>query len=412
MIYVVLGIFSLGFVLNLCIWKKIYHPNVIFSAVWIIQILGLIIFDEYFFETKLPALFLLTLGFLSFNLGVIIGTYAHNKPLLQSTNREVNIGSKSFVVAALFCVLCGYEQYRIFSTFSVGDLSERLIILRSAISMDGDDVYGIYKYGSPIALVIVALLWAEFGFGKNSFTRRVLFITFLIINLGFGFMSTGRGSILVVLFVIFLIYALQQVKQGRFLRALAGFFLIIVFVYFVFSLLGQLTGKANDKFSENFSGLINQQFSSVPAFSAYIDSAGFNSSADNFGEGTFRFFYAGLKSLGFDVPVKSNVQDFVNIPEPTNIYTWYHLYVSDFGWAGMIIFPFLVGIGSGVVYAVSKTLDSSYRLVLMAVVYLPIIFSSGSEGYFSAASRWIILFGALWFTTKRVLVSRLDGARV
>ena len=404
MIYTILGIFSLGLFLNLYIWKKIYHPNVIFSAVWVIQILGLIFFEKYFFETKLPALFLLTLGFLSFNSGVIIGTYANIKPLLKSTNRELNVGSMSFVVAALFCILCGYEQYRIFSTFSVGDLSERLVMLRSAISLDGDDVYGVYKYGDPIALVIVALLWAEFRIGKDDFTRRLLFISFLIINLGFGFMSTGRGSILVVIFVIFLIYVLQQVKKGRFLRALASFLLVVMFVYLAFSLLGQLTGKATDNFSENFNGLINQQFSSVPAFSAYVDSAGFNSNANNFGEGTFRFFYAGLRSLGFDVPVKSNVQDFVNIPEPTNIYTWYHLYVSDFGWMGVLIFPFLIGAGNGIVYSVSKTLDSSFRLVLMAIVYLPMIFSSGSEGYFTAASRWLILFGALWFTTRRGFV--------
>lgn len=402
MIYLVIIIFFITLFLNLRIIKKIYHPNIVFCFVWIIQLIGLSFFQNSFFEIQSSVFVILLIGFLFFNIGGIGASYLFYNRGGGSLNRSFSVNSYKFYLLASISILFLYKQYSIFLGYSSGDLSQQLIMVRTALSVDSEDVYGIYKYGTPISIIIFLLLWSEILLKKKTLLIMALTFIFFLVNLAYGFLSTGRGSVLMVFFMALSVYGLFELKSGRVTRLLIGVVLFFIVLSFVTVWMGDLLGKASDKSSENFMIMINQQFSSIPAFSNYIKNNEFGYSPAVFGENSLRFFYALLKSVGFNVEVKSTVQESVNIPNSTNLYTWFHLYFRDFGIFGVAFFPFFIGLLSAFIFNLVKKLDSPLSLVVVAFIYYPIFNSPAVEGVLTAISRWIVISLVLFLLTSKV----------
>ncbi|HCD6062526.1 TPA: oligosaccharide repeat unit polymerase, partial [Enterobacter asburiae] len=87
--------------------------------------------------------------------------------------------------------------------------------------------------------------------------------------------------------------------------------------------------------------------------------------------------------------IASILQDWVNVPFPTNIYTYLRPYFLDFGYFS-IIFPTVFGFFSGRVYTWKyKNLRAYY--VIYPIVLYAILMQLFDDQYMTWLSNWILL---------------------
>lgn len=92
---------------------------------------------------------------------------------------------------------------------------------------------------------------------------------------------------------------------------------------------------------------------------------------DQFGSFTFAFFYAFASKLGLGTYyVQKQLQDFVWVPIPTNVYTVFQPYFEDFGYRGIALFASLWGVITGWIYRLCKNGN-----VLAKCIYAYIVFA-------------------------------------
>lgn len=91
---------------------------------------------------------------------------------------------------------------------------------------------------------------------------------------------------------------------------------------------------------------------------------------DQFGSFSFAFFYAFATKLGLGTfYVQKQLQDFVDVPIPTNVYTVFQPYFEDFGYKGVAVFASLWGILTGWMYRLSKNGNVMAKCMYAYIVF-------------------------------------------
>ena len=98
---------------------------------------------------------------------------------------------------------------------------------------------------------------------------------------------------------------------------------------------------------------------------------------DQYGSRTLAFFYAVLSKLGIGhYGVEQKVQEFVQVPILTNVYTVFQPFFQDFGYRGVAFFASVYGVFTGWLYrqcrnggAISRCLYAYVAMTLMLQFY-------------------------------------------
>jgi oligosaccharide repeat unit polymerase len=86
------------------------------------------------------------------------------------------------------------------------------------------------------------------------------------------------------------------------------------------------------------------------------------------------------------------VQPFVYIPTATNVYTYIDAFYLDFGWIGVIIFPYVIGFMSTVIYLYMLNKPSINNIYISSLIGLLITQSTGVNRFGNILTWiWIIL---------------------
>lgn len=396
-----LGFTALGYV-NYQKAKYFLHPSVIFSAIWAFQIVGLLIFESNFIPISTEAFFVIALGALSFSIGTHLQIFhlPDNESLIKE--RTVWVGYTAISVAAAIVAVCVYGQNELFSSLNRSqDFSTNLVYARVLMSIENEDFYGLYKYGTPLAFG--SLIALEILIIKKLATRVhiVFFLYFLMASIIMGIFSTGRGPIVFIALVLGLTYLLSKST-----RQVGGHFVVIAIsvgalLFLVFWIMGVAMGKSDDDAAYALDELISYLFSAIPALSAYLTNAEIPIFGGDLGVNSFRFFSALSAAIGWGDQPASLVQDFVPVPHLTNLYTIYFHYLRDFGWLGVVFIPLLIGTLHGGLFRWSMNNPSDhFALYLLAFSYLPLIQTVFQETHLTLVSTWIQL-GIIGFLITR-----------
>ena len=379
------------------------HPSVVQSGLWAVQIIGLIILKDRFIEPASEALFLTVIGSLMFSIGSHcssnnLGGYGN-----IMTSRKIRTDNLSWWLIALIIAICLYNQYRIFLELAGGeDFARGLVIVRTLMSIENDEVYGVYKYGYSIAVGALLLLQTFIIKNRPSFFYISMFVFYFFVALFTAILSTGRGNVSYIFVLLGLVYILCGKKNQINRRLFKALGLVSLITFLIFWVMGNLMGKAGDNAIDAISDILDYQFSPLLALSVYLESHPITIFGHEYGSNTFRFFISLLSFIGLHDKPPSLVQEFVNVPQSTNVYTAYFNYIKDFGWLGVTVISFLLGLLHGILFRWSmRDKNNDFALYILAISYMPLLYSLGGEAYFSLLSIWIQYFLIGIFLTQR-----------
>ena len=120
------------------------------------------------------------------------------------------------------------------------------------------------------------------------------------------------------------------------------------------------------------------------------------------GVNTFRTFFAIFKALGLVVPVVDLVRPFILTPISTNVYSAFSPYYADYGAGGVAIFFFFFGSLTGYLYRRLQKLPTPTMAMLYGILIYALVMQFFQDQYFSLLSQWIqlLIWTALLTTTK------------
>lgn len=373
---------------NFFITKKLLHPSVVYVGIWSIQLIGLLLFRNRFIEPSIDVLFVVVLGAVMFTIGSHLSSVGIAGRGQIMRPRGVRRDLVLFWIAAVVVAICLYGQYRIFIDLTIGeDFATSLVYARTLMSIENEDIYGLYKYGSPLALAALLLLQILIIQNKANRVHKILFGYFLLAALFMALLSTGRGPIVFILLLLGVVYVL---KVGINWRVGGVFVGILSIVFMIFWIMGRAMGKADDAAAGAVNDLIAYLFSSIPALSVYLDQHPLHIIDGDWGSNTFRFFIALMASIGLVDKPASLVQEFIPVPHLTNLYTIYLQYIKDFGLTGVVAIPLFLGFLHGHIFRWAMTnKNNEFAFYILAISYLPLLQTVFQETHFLSMSSWI-----------------------
>lgn len=192
---------------------------------------------------------------------------------------------------------------------------------------------------------------------KFALQSHKLELLIIIVSLFSSMMGSGRTFLIKYIIFLFISFYYTKFKKNRIkhvtfyniLKTVVKLLVIIVVFFVLFQIMGVFTNKTG-------------KISAIDMFYGYsgaavvaLDRSIENYSYDGrfFGEESFYGLYGFLNALGCDIP-----NDILHLPftdledgNSTNIYTSLRTYLYDFGYGGLFIVQFLLGMISAAMYA-------------------------------------------------------------
>lgn len=203
------------------------------------------------------------------------------------------------------------------------------------------------------------------GFKKNLIYLLPI-VPFILVEV----MSTGRnGFIRLTAMILFFGIITWKIQNGwknaskKNFRIIIIASLFLICFYAIFIKLGDLTGKnlvysLNDTISVYTGG-------SIVALDNFLEDYKYN--ASNLGKETLYGIKYILNLVGFDAKVENRHLEFVyfNNGFSTNVYTALRRYIHDYGYIGMIVIQFFIGIVFGGLYKMIKKRNKTDVLIII-----------------------------------------------
>ena len=418
LIFVLLHFFL--FLLNFTLMnKRIMHPAVLFSGIWFFIILLHFIFSftllDQIFPLSITVFLIFFIGTICFTFGSFAATVLEQKtekstfthPQLARGQQSISLTLRYILLAVIIIGLPFYIQAT-FRVFLASNIENFFVGLRTELSY-GDEQIGPLIYLSSFSFVVYSINIYAFFKEKNE-KNKILLITSLIVTLVFAVLSTGRTFFLMMLIVYMGISFIY--KKNISIKKYAWF--LSIFILFFISI-GIFYGKGGDKES-SIKGNI---YPSTQMIAIYLVSSldaldwelHHNFETHYSGDNTLRFF----QKIGEKINLESNAklvdkfEEFVFVPYPTNVYTFYSPYLRDFGkyyaWFMLMFFGFI----HTVLYEKAARTKSIRHSLYYSFLLYPLIMSFFHDPYMSLFSQWLqmaiyvesIIFLNKFFVSKK-----------
>lgn len=373
--------------LNWLRFRDPLYPAFIQALEWLLILAIFSLVQDHFDPLHGRTLVVIVLGVVLFGLGCYVMTFAHQPVRAPNPLSRLPAPGPARVLVVATAMALPLVVYKAYVLAFGGPTELPLLNLRYAMTQDaeGSGGYGLLNYVFPLAFFSAALqvmLWRA-----NSRQGKGMLLLAVFLACVYGVLSTGRGILVGLLITLVLIPIV--LRQVRLLRAAS---LLLAISLLLFVALGMLMGKIGvfgTDFTENMAAL-GETFeiyllASIPALDHLLQQG----SPYDAGLHTFRSLFAALHAIGFDVPVLPLVQEFVEVPLPTNVYTLYQPYFLDFGVLALPLVQFVLGLFYGLVYrGATRAHPHPAPVYLYALMFWPLAGQFGSDPYFSLASQW------------------------
>lgn len=341
-----------------------FSPWMLTSAVWlgIFIMFSLFGYNLYPLENRLYTCVMIWVPILV--LTSVATYYALPVPEGADVNADIEVSSKSYRCLLLLAVVCSplylYQIVKVAMMFDMGDIFNNIRIFSSY--GEKSTLVNLLKYVIPVnQTLFIVELWRYPNGGKFKFYAIFLANVFCIIAV-----MSKTPIFILFLSTLFVMYEKRYVK-------LSSIFLWGIVLLAGFYGLNTLRKPEDEQ----------NTFTFFDFFSLYVlsPSVAFEWTqeklTDQFGSFSFAFFYAFVSKIGLGTfYVQKQLQDFVWVPIPTNVYTVFQPYFEDFGYKGIAFFASLWGVATGWIYRLCKNGN-----VLAKCIYAYIVFALVMQFY-------------------------------
>jgi len=369
--------------------KSYLYPPVIFSAVWAFLLVGLALSGQVFYHLSFLVLVIFFLGALAFSFGgwtALIITLNKTTDMTTASprygRRFVEIALNWGLAAQLVIAPFYFHQLKTMSSLSGAESLMVGIRFMTVFGTGKEASFGVFAY--IVALVTFLALIAYYECDDTA-AKQIRASLYILVAIAYQLMSASRtGAVLAVISLAII----SVIKNGRIrLRTVVVGVVVFLLVFSIPAVLLKKGGSLEQTVAENFYSIAesvrNYTLPSLVAFDQTLTTAEPASKPLS-----FRFFYALAQSLGANIDVPSPILDYAFTPIPTNVYTTYYYYYSDFGLAGTAIVMFALGILCTFVYLYAMS-GEPRGVFLYALVAGSLILSGLNEPFLFAASFWI-----------------------
>jgi len=365
-------------------------PPVLYAGLWASVLGALAVEGDVYYPLSFDTLGIILLGSVGFGLGGHLALLA-SRPHQESRPRDYGyrlplslVLNVSVAVVAVALPFYWYRVQDIVAKAAPGD--EFWVSLRTEIGESGGAGLGFFVYLSSFSSFLAVVAVYEIKARDSLWTKvRMLLLIAMSIALHLG--SGGRLESLLLFFSITGVGWLRS-KRVRLGPAILGGLLAVV----IFAVVGFLLGKgasAESSFAENVGTMTSTMRHYVLSGTVGFDR--FVRGYVNFppGNRTFRFFIALGRALGIKGgEVAELILPNCDTPAITNVYTIWHPFYSDFGWAGVAIIPFLLGIAATIVYQ-GALRGVPHACILYAYFIGSLILCVASDMFVMSLSHWL-----------------------
>lgn len=303
-------------------------------------------------------------SFLTFTL---LGVKHQQRMTSPSFHLNINLFQLLLFLSLLTTPLCVKKVLEIVTMFGTEDLMANLRLL----TVKGQTGLGVLSYSFVInKALLIAAVW------KFPKIPRWQFILVIILSLLTSFVIMDKGTIFFLFSTV--IFVLYEKKHLR-LRSLILMGLVLSAIFFVLTIMR--SGTAVDG-SNNLDDLTFLQFFAIyvlttPVAFCYLTPT----IGAQYGSYTLTLFYLMVNKLGGNFPITEQVQEFVWVPLPTNLYTIMQPFYMDFGYGGIAFFALIYGVMCGWAYNKYKN-GSSVACALYTFLLYYLILQFGQESLF------------------------------
>ncbi len=366
--------------MNLRIGRTVVYPPALFSGIWTILLVLILLAGGFFYPLSAETLLIYFVGTIAFSAG---GAVVYRRESLRARRRRtpVRLCAPWWTALQFAVLLVALPPYLLHlqGIAASGVYHDVWRNLRSAaISVTRQrESFGWYLYLITLSSLLALSLWIDFVNGVRKKRQQWLVAGGFVLALTYNLSTAGRLGAIILLVSSILAYVLRRRTYAA--MAVFGLAALLIATFAAGSILLQKGGSTRDSFRDNAYGVV-QSFvtysaGGVIAFDGVV--TGSSMPADRWR--TLRFEYIVANALGWQVTVPSLVSGYTNVPMPTNVYTMYLPYWSDYGWFGVVAFPLLFGAATTWLFRRARDGDPAYTVAFsLAGCYLLL---SGADEY-------------------------------
>ena len=244
---------------------------------------------------------------------------------------------------------------------------------------------------TPLVMYFVTISYVSMGLqmviGLGNRKKTKMWVA-MAVSLAYSVLATGRSFLflfMTVILGILLIVRKIPVKRMLVVFAFMGLAIFILVGIYQHNLVSadQDFVASRDFFLESFRVY---SLGTIPA----LDQALRAKAELQYGANTFRSVLAAVNRIGFRVDVPPLVQEYAYVPYPINVYTVFHPYYRDFGYAGIAVAMLLIGYVHGMVYRKAAT-GRSFYVVIYAMLLFPLFMQFFQDQYFTLLATWVLV---------------------
>lgn len=389
------------FILNIFIYRSIYHPIILQSILWIVYYLILAAninkYDVFLSNVNIYII-VQALGFSLGGFLVVLFTKSkvkNSRQIVDSVTLETaSINAKLLYPAALLVTISAI----VYAIQQIGSTSI-LEIMNFRDELAEDDGKKMGAIGTLQLLlsvyVIIYTIAIKHKQEKLGLLKLILLVgCFLYLTLLLG----SKGMF--IAFFSALGYLLLYQKMIKKRTILLFFLVLLAFLFLLLFLRGGGNEETLEK--ENFANLLlTYSVTALPALFLMKEHPPLV-----FGYYSFRVPYIWINKLGFSFPISPVLNEFTLSPIPGNVYTYLKPYYFDFGLQGVFIMPLIIGAFHCFIFYRSIQNKVQY-LFFNAMFIYPLIMQVFEENYFRQASNWAYIAIVILILTK----IKLNGTR-
>ncbi|MEO8111166.1 MAG: O-antigen polymerase [Ginsengibacter sp.] len=379
--------------------KNLFYPSVLFSLSWTVIltlhfIFGFTILDQLY-PLGIDTFFIVFIGTLSFSFGCfMMSLYRQHRRFERPIHLQfeppifrISLRLRMIFLAILVIGLPFYIQasYRVFLASHIDDF---FVGLRTELSY-GDEDIGVTKYLVTFSFVIFSINYYTYLKQKSNLNLLIVIFTF-IVTVTYSILATGRSYFFMILSIYLGLSYL--IKKGFSLKKYITPVLIFSLLFISIGILYGKGGSRDDSLKENLkSSSETTAIYLVSSLSALDMERKNHVRAKYGGENTLLFFV----KIGQKLDLLSNVKagtllsEFVFVPYPTNVFTFYSPYIRDYGVLyAWIMIAFFGASHTWIFHKAVNTKNIRYSLYYSFLLY-PALMSFFQDQYMSLFSTWL-----------------------